>query len=168
MNTWKTDLPKIYRRNPETGEWNSLIGELVFCITDELKHFSKNKIYKITDKKSKGIKLEGFPGYYSSSNFEFLENKPALFREYRINGILDEKTITTEIRKERKINIIAHKNKILTRILINIINTHLGSSYDDLIKKSIRNYGTYQLIEEDFEEISKLTIKELINNYNNI
>ena len=87
----------MIKKHIYNGEWEDISGEIVYCITDKLKHFQKNNIYKIergtsgkTERSYYKIKIKGIKGFISFfPNFDFIENNTALYREFRINEILD-------------------------------------------------------------------------------
>ena len=82
-------IPKKFINN------NKLIGQLVYCTTDRLKSCVFNKVYRIENYNplSQSLKLEGIKTWLNWYNFDFLENNPALMRDFNIRLVLDEAQI---------------------------------------------------------------------------
>ena len=161
----------IFDYNDNSGRYTQHNGELVYCKTNRLKHFVKNQIYKIKSHyENCTIVLEGIKGKYNFYNFDFIENNPALFRDIRINELMDLDTVTKDPIVGKKIDIFdsKEKEKLLVRMFIAKLHKNIGTpdglhkneeiEYDDLIKGIISSYKNYGIDENDFSEIGNLTM----------
>ena len=148
-------------------------GELVYCTTDKLKTFIKNKIYKIENQSYYTIKLEGIKRYYNVAHFDFIENNPAIYREYQINQLMDIESICNEV-PEKKIDAIVNKERLLTQLFINKLRyttcvVDAPNNIEDVSFEKIAYEATlshkklYGITEADFTFLENLTFKEVID-----
>lgn len=137
-------------------------GQLVYCVVDSLKSCVKNKVYKIEKSKYYLLKLEGIKTHLSFWNFDFLENNPALMRDFNIGLILD----TTEIMKEipdRKIDLSPNKERILTNFFVKRLGLEPGNTFEDLVSGIVKtNQKVWGIKQEDFDFLKKLSLQEII------
>ena len=164
LNYWEQ------KRIPESHE-----GELVYCKKNTLKDFQINKVYKI--KKivkhywTFKVKIDGVKGYHSWSSFDFIENNPALFRDYQINQVMDLETVITTTIEGRKIDTMPNKEFVLAQMLIYSLNKktgHVGEKpqsvgYNSFIANLVKKYSKYGINEDDLKAITEMPLKDVIN-----
>ena len=151
-------IPKKFINN------NKLIGQLVYCTTDRLKSCVFNKVYRIENYNplSQSLKLEGIKTWLNWYNFDFLENNPALMRDFNIRLVLDEAQILTEVPK-RKIDLTPNKEKVLTNFFVKRIALEPGNTFDDLVSGIVRtNKRVWGFDKEDFEFLKQLSLNDII------
>jgi hypothetical protein len=147
-----------------------------------LKLFEKDKIY-IGEKygesrSSKGyIKLKGIPGYHNPRYFDYLENNPALYRQFQMDNVMDLDSALIKKPDTRKIDRMSNKNKMLiqamTHSLFNILGDSTNSSdvidnfsFDKVIDTTIRSvYRRYDITKEDYDKLSNMTLKDILDNF---
>ena len=157
------------------------IGELAYCKCNDLKLFTKNKIYKIEKGGDKEysfgkVKFVGIPGYVSFDDFDFVENNPALSRDVRINELMDIDFCEVKKNTERKINTLPFKNRILAQALLSTVLEEIEKQgaefetslsfdvFNNLIKNTLNKRG-YQICEEDYTELANMSVKDFIDNF---
>jgi len=148
-------------------------GELVYCTTSKLKSFVKNKIYKIERQNGSNLKLEGIKYSCYNWNFDFIENNPAIYREYQINQLMDIESICNEM-PTKKIDTVPNKNRVLLQLFINKLkqstcvidsaNTIEDISFEKIAyETTLSHKKLYGITEADFTFLENLTFKEVID-----
>ena len=142
-------------------------GHLVYCKTNRMKTFDQNKVYEIDRLTTYDITIKGYKRSFDPYHFDFLENNEALYRQYQMNSVLDIEELTVD-KSIRKIDRQENKVKLLTKFLINKLNTNVnsGKSIDceTLISETVKtNKAKYEVTAEDFKFIENLTFKELLD-----
>lgn len=151
----------------------SFKGHLVYCKTNKLKSFVKDKIYKIRELNGSYIRVEGIRYTCGWDHFDFIENNVALLRDMQINKLLDIDFVTTGV-PEKKIDTVENKNKFIAKLLITKLYKLSGSvdndvkvqdlSFHTLAKEVLATHKKiYQLEMEDIAFAENLTLKELID-----
>ena len=157
------------------------IGELAFCKSNHLEHFTKGKIYKIEKigekKYNRGkAKFVGIPGYYGFGDFDFVENNPAMFRDVRINELMDIDFCEVKKNTERKIHTLPFKNRVLAQAMLSSVMKKIGEkgdeypvknlSFDDIAEHCTNgSYSKYQIVKEDFDELANISVKDFIDTF---
>jgi hypothetical protein len=146
---------------------NNYNGHLVYCKTNRMKTFDRNKVYEIESLNSHNIKIKEYKRSFDPQHFDFIENNEALFRQYQMNSVLDIDELIAD-KSIRKIDRQEDKVKLLTKFLINKLNTNVNSGKsidcDTLISETVKtNKARYEVTTEDFKFIENLTFKELID-----
>lgn len=141
-------------------------GHLVYCKTNHLKTFDLNKVYEIDTLGEFEIRIKRYKRTSDPYYFDFLENNEALFRQYQMNGILDIDELISD-KSMRKIDRHENKVKLLTKFLINKLNTNVNygnsTNLDTLISETVKTNKKYEVTPEDFKFIENLTFKELLD-----
>lgn len=141
-------------------------GHLVYCKTKHLKTFDINKVYEIDTLEEFEIRIKGYKRTYDPYYFDFLENNEALFRQYQMNSVLDIDELIPD-KSMRKIDRQENKVKLLTKFLINRLNTNVNygnsTNLDTLISETVKTNKKYEVTPEDFKFIENLTFKELLD-----
>lgn len=165
-----------------TRTFTPVEGEFIICKSNKLKLFEKDKIY-IGEKygesrSSKGnIKLKGIPGYHNPRYFDYLENNPALYRQFQMDNVMDLDSALIKKPDTRKIDRMPNKNKMLIQAmshsLFNILGDSTNSSdvidnfsFDKVIDTTIRSvYRRYDINKEDYDKLSNMTLKDILDNF---
>jgi hypothetical protein len=141
-------------------------GHLVYCKTNRLKTFDINKVYEIDTLSHWEIRIKGYKKTFNPNYFDFLENNEALFRQHQMNSVLDIDELISD-KSIRKIERQENKVKLLTKFLINKLNTNVNygksTNLDTLISETIKTNKKYEVTTEDFKFIENLTFKELLD-----
>lgn len=156
-----TGWPKTFDIYKNNDYYN---GHLVYCTVDHLKSCVKHKVYKIEKSKKfhYNIKLEGIKTHLSYHHFDFLENNPALMRDFNIGLVLDTAEIMTEI-PERKIDLSPNKEQTLTNFFVKRLGLEPGNTFDDLVSGIIKtNQKVWGIKQEDFDFLKQLSLQDII------
>jgi hypothetical protein len=171
--TWNKKNVKVYDE--------PIIGQKLYCSNynlDSIKRdFIKDQVY-IIEKLSAGkttagkVKFKGVKGYHKLDCFSPLENNVALHRETQINEVMDG-GIFSDV-KVRRIDTMPNKNRVLIQLFIASFQSQIGIegqranaqvTYDEIITNLIKQYRKFELTNQDYENISGLTIKELVDSF---
>jgi hypothetical protein len=167
-------MPKQKTPTKKTFQYGkNYTGQLVYCTTNKLKSFVKNKIYKIERNNGSNLKLEGIKYSCYNWNFDFIENNPAIYREYQINQLMDIESICNEM-PEKKIDSIRNRERLLTQLLINKLksttcvldspNSIEDISFEKIVyETTLSHKKLYGITEADFAFLENLTFKEVID-----
>ena len=157
------------------SSYNQLIGKIVVCKTDALKHFVRNSYYEIAGIQERKyhypkIRLKGINGYYEHSSFE--EVPAAVLRDMRINDIFDDSAtqeiVTVTKPTTRKIDNVSNKEEAMFRLMVKEIKGYYESSwklipFNKLVNKIVEKDKIFGLKVEDFESLRNMTIEQLLN-----
>tara|TARA_R110000772_G_scaffold2410_1_gene8283 strand:+ start:11244 stop:11852 length:609 start_codon:yes stop_codon:yes gene_type:complete len=157
-------------------------GDIVKCVTNNLKNFNKNSYYLVGGTKKRyydvstgSIKAKGIPGYLSINNFELADE--VFIRENNINIILGNENVDVKTTKpqKRKLDREGNKKFILTNLLINKISGDRKrfsyryfkkyETFPEMVEKIIdadKKYGTKT---EDFNDIKDMKVSEFFDLY---
>lgn len=164
-----------WQPNYQPPDYKSLIGKVVICKTDGLKHFVRNSYYEIAGIQERKyyepkIRLKGITGFYDHSSFE--EVSAAVLRDMRINDIFDDSAtqeiVTVTKPTGRKIDTVSNKEEAMFRLMVKEIKGYYESSwklipFDKLAKKISEKDTYFGLKIEDFESLRNMTIEQLLN-----
>lgn len=167
-----------------TRTYTPVEGEYIICKSNKLKFFEKDKIYigeKYAPNESRisrgRIKFKGIPGYHNPRHFDYLENNPALYRQFQMDNVMDLDSALIKKPDTRKIDRMPNKNKMLIQAmshnLFNILGDSTNSSdvednfsFDRVIDITIRSvYRRYDITKEDYDILANMTLKEILDNF---
>ena len=148
-------------------------GELVYCTTQKLKTFMKNSIYKIESWDGYSLKLEGIKRSIHYGYFDFIENNPALYREYQINQLMDIDSVCVDV-PAKKIDMVANKERLLLQLFINKLKSTAcvidsPNSIQDIsfstiaYETALSHTKLYGITADDFSFLENLSFKEVID-----
>jgi len=167
----------IYHRYGARNIPYSHSGEYVYCLKPNLKHFIQNKVYKIEKIEADWrVKIEGVKSMVKFySNFDFVENNPAIWRDFQINQALDLTTVIGAT-EGRKIDNVPNKQLIIAQILLHSAADSAGeigfikkkTNTEILINNTVscRKGKIYDITEEDFKELMDMPLKDIIELFN--
>jgi hypothetical protein len=151
-------MPKYFHNNIK------LKGELVYCTTNRLKSCVKNKVYRIEDfnPHTNYLKLEGIKTWIICYRFDFLDNNPALLRDFNIGKVLDTEEIMTKV-PERKIDITPNKKKVITAFFVKRLGLEVIGNFDDIVLGIIRtNKKVWGFEQKDFDFLRQLSLQDIL------